>query len=52
MLRDFKIISTVKKVKSKVFPRSLPSVGPGADPGVRYAQVICGNTFAKDRATL
>ena len=25
----------VKKVKSKVFPYSLPSVGPGADPGVQ-----------------
>jgi len=23
------------KVKSKVFPYSLPSVGPGADPGVQ-----------------
>ena len=25
----------VKKVKGKVFPYSLPSVGPGADPGVQ-----------------
>ena len=25
----------VCKVKSKVFPYSLPSVGPGADPGVQ-----------------
>jgi len=24
-----------KKVKGKVFPYSLPSVGPGADPGVQ-----------------
>ena len=25
----------VKKGKGKVFPYSLPSVGPGADPGVQ-----------------
>ena len=25
----------VVKVKGKVFPYSLPSVGPGADPGVQ-----------------
>jgi len=25
----------IKKVKGKVFPYSLPSVGPGADPGVQ-----------------
>jgi len=24
-----------RKVKGKVFPYSLPSVGPGADPGVQ-----------------
>ena len=27
--------NTGKKVKGKVFPYSLPSVGPGADPGVQ-----------------
>ena len=26
---------TQVKVKGKVFPYSLPSVGPGADPGVQ-----------------
>jgi len=26
---------TTLKVKGKVFPYSLPSVGPGADPGVQ-----------------
>ena len=26
------------KVKGKVFPYSLPSVGPGADPGVQALQ--------------
>ena len=29
------IMSRPKKVKGKVFPYSLPSVGPGADPGVQ-----------------
>jgi len=32
--------SYVKKVKGKVFPYSLPSVGPGVDPGVH---VVCCN---------
>jgi len=27
--------SGTKKVKNKVFPYSLPSVGPGADPGIQ-----------------
>jgi len=27
--------ATAQKVKGKVFPYSLPSVGPGADPGVQ-----------------
>ena len=30
-----KRLNKVKKVKGKVFPYSLPSVGPGADPGVQ-----------------
>ena len=30
----FKVID-IGKVKGKVFPYSLPSVGPGADPGVQ-----------------
>jgi len=29
------ITSGATKVKGKVFPYSLPSVGPGADPGVQ-----------------
>jgi len=29
------LIVDIKKVKGKVFPYSLPSVGPGADPGVQ-----------------
>ena len=32
--KDYKAVTCVK-VKSKVFPYSLPSVGPGADPGVQ-----------------
>jgi len=31
----FSYISCKVKVKGKVFPYSLPSVGPGADPGVQ-----------------
>jgi len=32
----FRIMTVVGlKVKGKVFPYSLPSVGPGADPGVQ-----------------
>ena len=30
----FCINKNCRKVKGKVFPYSLPSVGPGADPGV------------------
>ena len=29
------LVRTKCKVKGKVFPYSLPSVGPGADPGVQ-----------------
>jgi len=32
---NLKINIRVYKVKGKVFPYSLPSVGPGADPGVQ-----------------
>ena len=36
---DWDLLATLrvvcKKVKGKVFPYSLPSVGPGADPGVQ-----------------
>jgi len=28
-------VVTVSSIKGKVFPYSLPSVGPGADPGVQ-----------------
>jgi len=34
--KDYKAVTCVK-VKSKVFPYSLPSVGPGADRGVQAA---------------
>ena len=29
------VLETIKKGKGKVFPYSLPSVGPGADPSVQ-----------------
>ena len=31
----FPVLQGSKKVKGKVFPYSLPSVGPGADPGIQ-----------------
>ena len=33
--KQFRIIIGKGKGKGKVFPYSLPSVGPGADPGVQ-----------------
>ena len=32
---NHKQVAALSKVKGKVFPYSLPSVGPGADPGVQ-----------------
>ena len=31
---ESKLVNCRKKVKGKGFPYSIPSVGPGADPGV------------------
>ena len=33
--RQTKTVARLKTGKGKVFPYSLPSVGPGADPGVQ-----------------
>jgi len=54
LLNGYNIHTTIVIKKGKVFPYSLPSVGPGADPGVQAVspQVTCSESHHKPGSRL